>query len=143
MTCSTRPAWPPTSSGNTPLALILLDDLSAQHVLPQLSELGTQENVCIRLANDLATHRREREEGGINAVRLRQDAATSCGLDPRRALAEAETQVARDLRWAMTRLNALAMTQHTETGRPERTLLGITRATCAQYGHVDFRSDFT
>ncbi|MEU2365352.1 prenyltransferase/squalene oxidase repeat-containing protein [Streptomyces noursei] len=121
------------------LALILLDDPSVERVLPQLGELAMQGNVCIRLANDLATHRREREEGVINAVRLRQVAATSSGLDSHQTIAEAEAQVARELRWAMTRLGTLATTQHTDTGRPERALLGIAHATCAQYGRVDFR----
>ncbi|MFB6556692.1 hypothetical protein, partial [Streptomyces sp. NPDC056405] len=107
--------------------------------LPQLGELAMQGNVCIRLANDLATHRREREEGVINAVRLRQVAATSSGLDSHQTIAEAEAQVARELRWAMTRLGTLATTQHTDTGRPERALLGIAHATYAQYGRVDFR----
>ncbi|MGF1429836.1 terpene synthase family protein [Kitasatospora sp. LaBMicrA B282] len=122
------------------VALILLDDASAEDVLPQLDELSMQAGVCMRLANDLATHRREREEGGVNAVLLRRTAAGGGGRDPRRALAEAETQVARDLHWALTRLGALAATRHTDTGRPERALLRIAHATCAQYGRVDFRS---
>ncbi|MEV7026758.1 terpene synthase family protein [Kitasatospora sp. NPDC093558] len=119
--------------------LILLDDPSTAHVPAQLDELAMQASLCVRLANDLATHARERAEGGVTAIRIHQDAATATGLDHRAALADATSRVTDDLHHALNRLSRLAATPSTATGLPERALLRMAHATCAQYARSDFR----
>jgi hypothetical protein len=121
--------------------LPLVDDAS---VLPELSALASLAHVCARicrLANDLGTFARERDEGVLNAVRvvMNKIASQEIKQSSEDLLQAAEGEIRARMEHERGRAEDLAAGIHTDSG-VERSFLRLAELTVGTYGRGDVRN---
>lgn len=119
-------------------SLAFVPDASVAGSLPKLAKFATACGAAVRLANDLATHRRESEEGVVNAVGLTAARLVRMGESEERATASAEATVRARLRGQLGYLKRVAESPIAYP-RVELNFLECTTFSVDSYLRRDFR----
>lgn len=120
--------------------LIAIGDQSILQHLELLQAMEREVSLCIRLANDLQSYKKEIAEGKINAIVIRQQEALALGYSPEAALERACDIVRQEMLAGLERCAQLQNRTRTATGQPEQAIADIARFVCDFYVHHDYHT---
>jgi hypothetical protein len=125
---------PPVLSG----VLIAIDDTSVTRHVAHIVGHIRRAAICIRLANDLRSYRKELAEGNVNSVVLHTAANIQRGQSPDDALDSARRQVEAEVANHLAACERNAGNVRTETGIPEHAICSFAQWVCQLYQHTGF-----
>ena len=130
------------ASTSTPLyvstMLIAVEDDSVLCHLAALEDMAGIAARCIRLANDLQTHRREMLEGKVNSLVILSHQFQRRGMPVLEAQAAAESRVRDEILSSLSTLRSLGATPNTATGDAEAAISNIAAVACKFYEQADY-----
>jgi hypothetical protein len=120
--------------------LITTGDPSTPRHLEHLHALERVACTCIRLANDLRSQHKEREEDNVNSLVILSESLRQCGVSPAETHRQAEARVRADVSTGLASLELHRTSPLTDTGRPEATIADIARFVCEFYDSHDYHT---
>jgi Terpene synthase family 2, C-terminal metal binding len=117
---------------------IVFGDPSVVQKSAEYHALAEEAGRAVRLANDLATRKREENEKVVNAFSIVLAARQNAGepLDGLEALVEA--QIWDEIRRRLDRCRSMAVQVGTDSGKPERFVVDLAFVVCGFYGLGDY-----
>lgn len=109
------------------MALIGLGDASVVHHAAHLARHMRQSAICVRLANDLRSYRKELAEGNINSITVHAAAGEREGMPRGEAVDAARHRVEREITQVLAACERNARDTRTATGYPELAIRNIAR----------------
>jgi hypothetical protein len=120
--------------------LITTGDPSTPCHLEHLHKLERIACTCIRLANDLRSQQKEREEENVNSLVILSESLRESGVSHVEAHRQAEARVRADVSAGLAHLEFHRTSPRTDTGRPEATIADIARFVCEFYDSHDYHT---